>query len=108
VGDVADALREAPPASLDAVLLDVDNGPGFLVAPANARLYDDGGLAAAAAALAPGGVLAVWCSHEPSELADTARRLDALTGVQVLRRVVEREGRELEYWLVVARVTGSP
>lgn len=103
VGDVADALRAAPPASLDAVLLDVDNGPGFLVAPANARLYDDDGLAAAAAVLTPGGVLAVWCSHDPAALADTARAVAGITDVRVLRRVVEREGRELEYWLVVGR-----
>ncbi|MGQ7294854.1 spermine/spermidine synthase domain-containing protein [Quadrisphaera sp. KR29] len=107
VADVVVALREAAPGSLDAVLLDVDNGPGFLVAPANARLYDDGGLAAAAAALAPGGVLAVWCSHDPAQLAGAARAAEALTAVRVLRQVVEREGRALEYWLLLARRRGS-
>lgn len=108
VADVADALREAAPASLDAVLLDVDNGPAFLVAPANARLYDRDGLAAAARALAPGGVLAVWCSHEPSELAAAARAVRGLEAVEVLRRVVERDTRALEYWLVVARGADRP
>ena len=44
----------------DAVLLDVDNGPDALTHPGNAGLYWDAGLAAAKAALRPGGVLAIW------------------------------------------------
>lgn len=65
VADVVDWLAQAPPSALDAVCLDVDNGPDWLVSPGNGRLYDDAGLAAAARALAPGGVLAVW-SAAPS------------------------------------------
>jgi len=38
----------------------VDNGPGWLAAPANARLYDPEGLRRCRQALRPGGVLAVW------------------------------------------------
>lgn len=44
----------------DAILLDVDNGPDGLVRAANDRLYSAAGLAAACAALKPGGVLAIW------------------------------------------------
>lgn len=44
----------------DAILLDVDNGPDGLTHPGNERLYSRRGLAAAKAALRPGGVLAVW------------------------------------------------
>ena len=44
----------------DALLLDVDNGPDALTHPGNAGLYSARGLAAAKAALRPGGVLAVW------------------------------------------------
>ena len=44
----------------DAILLDVDNGPDGLVRAGNDRLYAPRGLAAAKAALRPGGVLAVW------------------------------------------------
>ena len=47
----------------DAILLDVDNGPDGLTRKANDRLYDAAGLAAARAALRPGGVLAVWSAH---------------------------------------------
>ena len=56
-GDVADVIREG---SFEAILLDVDNGPDGLVRAENDRLYAPRGLAAAKAALAPGGVLAVW------------------------------------------------
>jgi spermidine synthase len=63
--DVADRIAGAAPGSFDAICLDTDNGPDWLVSPANARLYTDSGLAAAARALTPGGVLAVW-SAAPS------------------------------------------
>ena len=63
LGDVAATLR-ANRASFDAVLLDVDNGPTALTATANARLYDNQGVAAARAALRPNGVFAVWSARE--------------------------------------------
>jgi spermidine synthase len=63
VNDVAATLRTSP-RRFDAVLLDVDNGPAAFTASLNAGLYDDRGLAAARAALKPGGVLAVWSSRE--------------------------------------------
>lgn len=44
----------------DAILLDVDNGPEGLSRPGNDQLYSHGGIAAAKAALRPGGMLAVW------------------------------------------------
>ena len=63
VNDVGATLRTSP-GRFDAVLLDVDNGPAAFTAAHNAGLYDDRGLAAARAALKPGGVLAVWSSRE--------------------------------------------
>lgn len=59
VGDVAGAIGRG---GWDAILLDVDNGPEGLTRRANDGLYDAGGLAAAKAALTPGGMLAVWSS----------------------------------------------
>jgi spermidine synthase len=59
--DVAELIRPAR-AAFDAILLDVDNGPEGLSRKANDALYDHAGLAAARAALRPGGVLAVWSS----------------------------------------------
>jgi spermidine synthase len=57
--DVAEVIGEAKGA-YDAILLDVDNGPGGLNRDANDGLYSAGGLNAARRALKPGGVLAVW------------------------------------------------
>lgn len=72
-GDVVDPIR-AGPARYDAILLDVDNGPGGLSRADNDRLYDARGLAAAAAALRPGGVLAVWSSMPSSEFTRALNR----------------------------------
>jgi spermidine synthase len=49
---------------LDAILLDVDNGPEWASFPDNARLYDAKGLAAAMRALRPGGAYAVWSGYD--------------------------------------------
>jgi spermidine synthase len=57
--DVAGLIAGAS-AAWDAILLDVDNGPDGLVRAANDRLYSRDGLAAAKAALRPGGILAIW------------------------------------------------
>ncbi len=70
-GDVATEIGAASQA-YDAILLDVDNGPDGLTRNANDRLYSMRGLAAAKAALKPGGVLAIW-SAAPDNL--FARRL---------------------------------
>lgn len=59
LGDVAAPIREAD-AAFDAMLLDVDNGPGGLDRTANDGLYGVEGLLVARRALTPGGVLAVW------------------------------------------------
>lgn len=59
-GDVGQLIRASSDGRYDAILLDVDNGPGGLTSKANDGLYGPAGLQAAAAALQPGGVLAVW------------------------------------------------
>jgi spermidine synthase len=48
--------------TLDAILLDVDNGPAGLTSKTNDRLYGLNGLRAAYAALRPKGILAVWAA----------------------------------------------
>lgn len=61
LGDVgAEIGRAGSRTGYDAILLDVDNGPDGLTRLGNDRLYSMRGLQAARAALAPGGVLAVW------------------------------------------------
>jgi spermidine synthase len=65
--DVAAVLEEFR-GDLDAVLLDVDNGPAALCHPGNTRLYGPGGLTAVFRALRPGGCLAIWSAWEDAEL----------------------------------------
>ncbi|WP_428031761.1 spermidine synthase [Ancylobacter sp.] len=72
-GDVA-GLIGAGRAAYDAILLDVDNGPGGLTRAANDGLYGPAGLGAARAALRPGGVLAVWSSAPDSGFTSRLRR----------------------------------
>jgi len=67
IEDVADLVARSDGA-FDLILLDVDNGPGWLAAPSNARLYQPGGLASCRNALRPGGVLAIWSPHQNAEL----------------------------------------
>lgn len=73
VADVRDVLAGCR-GDRDVVLLDVDNGPEGLVRPANDRIYDARGLAAARDALRPGGVLAVWSSAESPYFTASLRR----------------------------------
>jgi spermidine synthase len=59
--DIVDVL--ARERDLDAILLDVDNGPEWASFRTNVRIYTPVGLAAARAALRPGGMLAVWSGY---------------------------------------------
>lgn len=65
VGDVRVLLQRSP-ASFDAVLLDVDNGPVALSQDENRELYSERGVRDCYDALRPGGVLTVW-SAGPSD-----------------------------------------
>jgi spermidine synthase len=61
VADLADQLATLA-GPFDAICLDIDNGPGWLVHEANAAVYGDVGLRALRALLAPAGRLAVWAA----------------------------------------------
>jgi spermidine synthase len=62
--DVAKIIRSSP-RSFDAILLDVDNGPGAVLFPDNHSLYTAQGVALILKALKPNGVLGVWAA-DPS------------------------------------------
>ena len=68
LGDVS-ALIEQAQGAYDAILLDVDNGPDGLTRKGNDGLYSARGLAAAHAALRPGGILAVWSAAPDAKFA---------------------------------------
>jgi spermidine synthase len=73
VADVHDVINRAP-ASFDAILLDVDNGPDGLIQLANDRLYCNWGLRAAYAALRPAGILAIWSSYSDVDFFERLER----------------------------------
>ncbi len=65
----------------DALCLDIDNGPDWTVTEDNESLYSARGLAACAARLTPGGILAVW-SARPSEDFEATLRNAGFSGVR--------------------------
>ena len=67
-------LKEQDGRSYDAILQDVDNGPESLTVPANAWLYSDAGLKAAAEALRPKGVLALWSAKSDRKFVKRLRK----------------------------------
>jgi spermidine synthase len=105
VSDVALAMAEARPASYDLVLLDVDNGPGYLVHDVNARLYEPAFLAAARTALRPGGALVVWSAAVAPELEASLKTVFGNAEARPLE--VRLQDRDEQYWLYVARVTST-
>lgn len=72
-GDVGELIR-AGDSAWDAILLDVDNGPGGLSRKENDGLYSPAGLAAAQRALRPGGVLEVWSSTRDTAFTQRLKR----------------------------------
>ena len=105
VADIAVALTEAAPSSYDLILLDVDNGPGYLVHDLNAALYEEPFLRAARRALRPGGVLAVWSAADAPELVE---RMRAVFGnAEGRAHDVLLQDRDEQYWLLVSRVTSE-
>jgi spermidine synthase len=101
VADVVAALAEAREASYDLVLLDVDNGPGYLVHAANAALYEAPALTDARRILRPAGALVVWSAAEAPELEEALRTV--FGDVEAQPHAVRLQERDEHYWLYVAR-----
>ena len=108
VADVRAVLtgREPEPAGpWDAILLDVDNGPDFLIHAENAALYEEAALNAAYRRLAPGGLLAIWCQGREAGLWS---RLQALTPTAREEVHQVQRGRHLiSYVIYTARAPGG-
>ena len=96
--DVRLVIKEQA-AAYDAILLDVDNGPDGLTHEGNDRLYTHGGLAAAKAALKPGGILGVW-SAEPDKSFSKRLRGSGFSIEEIsVRARGKRGGRRHTIWL---------
>ncbi|MEV6326999.1 spermidine synthase [Streptomyces sp. NPDC051909] len=78
--DLVEYVRTSPD-TYDALCLDIDNGPDWTVTEDNESLYSAEGLAACAARLKPGGILAVW-SAQPSADFEESLRNAGFSGVR--------------------------
>jgi spermidine synthase len=95
VADVAVALAEAGESAYDLVLLDVDNGPGYLVHDANEAIYQPPFLQAAHRATAQ--LLAIWSAAEAPQL---AAAMESVFGNATATPYDVRLGdRHEQYWL---------
>jgi spermidine synthase len=102
VGDLADVL-ESLDGPVDAICLDVDNGPGWLVHDRNRRLYADAGIGLLRGRLRPGGRLTVWAAAADAEF--EARLRDRFDAVRAVAIPVPRGVDDIVY---VAEAESSP
>jgi spermidine synthase len=75
VRDVLAGLSGGPAGPWDAMVLDVDNGPDFLIHEENRALYTEAGLRAAYRRLTPAGTLAIWCQSAAPGLRAVLERI---------------------------------
>ena len=101
VADVRAAVAEATPASYDLVLLDVDNGPGYLVHDSNAEVYAVPFLRQLHDLLRPGGALVVWSAAPDRALGEAVEQV--FGAVAPVPFDVQLQGRAEQYWLYQAR-----
>jgi spermidine synthase len=101
-GDVAAMIDMGRP-TYDAILLDVDNGPDGLTRDANGGLYAKRGLAAAKAALRPGGVLAVWSAAPDNAFKRRLTNAGFQTEEVVVRARNNDKGPRHVIWFAVKR-----
>ncbi len=98
VDDVRAVVARQAPASLDAVLLDVDNGPDFLVHDTNAAVYGSEFVATCARSLRPSGRLSIWSmADSPSVRSRLAEHFEDVVADAVDVRL---QGRDERYWIL--------
>ncbi len=96
VADLACYLEEAA-GPYDAVLLDVDNGPTWLVLEENAAVYAPPALGRIRDLLAPGGVLAVWGAEPAPDFLALLRQAFPWADEVVVEETAE--GRRADYFI---------
>lgn len=101
VGDAVEYLGSVRHA-FGLVALDTDNGPGWLVRPANAVLYQPAGLRRVRAALRQGGVATFWAADHDARFAECATDVfDEVTAVETADVI---DGRTLTFVIYVCHV----
>ncbi|MDR1806818.1 MAG: hypothetical protein LBR33_02710 [Propionibacteriaceae bacterium] len=79
----------------DSIVLDIDNGPDFLIHPENARLYTIEGMRSALSHLVPGGKLALWSQGPSKDLWFDFLSLDPGATERLI--AVDRGNRKIDY-----------
>lgn len=100
VGDVRGVVGDLPAGSVDAILLDVDNGPDFLVYDDNAAVYEAPFVRACATRLRPRGRLTVWSQADSEPLRSTLA--ESFCDVRSERVEATLQRRAEAYWLLHA------
>jgi spermidine synthase len=98
--DIAMAIAEAR-STYDLVLLDVDNGPGYLVHDGNEAVYGEQFLQRCHDVLGPGGVLVVWSAAAAPDLLAAMRAVFGEAEEQA--HDVLLQDRPEQYFLYLAR-----
>ena len=99
---ILQAVEEAT-STYDLVLLDVDNGPGYLVHDANAGIYKRDFITSAKRIVNPGGALVVWSANPAPALATAMERV--FGNCTEHRYDVLLQERPEQYLLYLSRVT---
>lgn len=98
IGDVRDVITALPDGCLDAIVLDVDNGPDHLVYDANAAIYQSAFLALCAQRLTPHGSLSLWSQADSLPL--RAALAEHFVRVDAEAMPITLQGRDENYWIV--------
>ncbi len=101
VADIAEVIAAGGP-GWDAILLDVDNGPSFLIHDHNEAVYGATFLTRCLRLLNPGGRLVIWCETASPDLEVTLSRVAG--SVERILVPATREGRCFEYALYRAGI----
>ncbi len=101
VADIREVVAHANPETYDLVLLDVDNGPGFLVYDQNEAVYRPEFLAQTRECLNEGGLVVIWSSAESPMLQTELR--EVFGNADALPFDVTLQGRADTYWIYLSR-----
>ncbi len=98
-----------PSRRFDAILVDIDHSPDFLLDPRNAAFYQPGGLNKLTAHLHPGGVFGLWSNERPDD-AFTARLAEVFAEARAERVTFHNplQNREFTQTVYLARTQTAP
>jgi spermidine synthase len=99
IQDVWHVIARGGRAKYDAIMLDIDNGPTAFVQKQNSRMYNEAGLQQIAAALKPGGRVAIWSARPDHGFAD--RMYDIGFKVEIVPAKLHANAKRCAYTIYV-------